>query len=98
MALWIAIAVLVEMRGQPYGQHLQRLQAGMVAFMQAFCTRGDRSPSAPLRRGIGLGAAGLRENCYAVLDGFPQLVGLARRGCGQGLAVYLAEDVRVGHG
>lgn len=97
-ALTVAIQVLVELRGRPYTDQMKQLHAAMVAFAQACHERGsDLSPQAKYSEARVSSRRALSENHNPVLDGFPELVAIAREICSQELAAYMAEDVRLSH-
>lgn len=93
-ALLIAIRPLVEMRSGAQRTEMSRLVASMQALAEACQQRGgDRSPQAKYSEAQLNSRRSLSEHPNSVLDGFRELVDIAREISSHEVAEYVTEDV-----
>jgi hypothetical protein len=93
-ALWIAICALVKMRREVQVTEMCRLVASMQALAAACQQRGgDRSPQARYSEALLNSRRSLSEHHNSVLDGFQELVEIARTISSHEVAEYVTGEV-----
>jgi hypothetical protein len=94
MGLWIDICALVKMRSEAHRTEMCRLVASMRAFDEACQQRGTaQSPQARYSEAQLNSRRSLSEHHHSVLDGFRELVEIARENSSREVAEYVTEEV-----
>ena len=96
--LWIVICTLKEMRREAQVTEMSRLVASMQALAEACQQRGgDQSPQARYGEALLNSRRALSEHRDSVLDGFPELLEIAREISSHEVAEYVTEEVGLPH-
>ncbi len=93
-ALWTAIYALLQLRTGPQATQMRRLVASMQALSEACQQRGaDRSPQGKYAEARLNSRRSLGENHHPVLDGFAELVEIAKEHSSREVAEYVLGEV-----